>query len=307
MAAAGSHLPSLPLFAMTVSLAAVILAIAATPVFAGHFGGVEEWSIYPSFQYFNWREYKSTGAKILTEEGLLVGAGGSARLDLYDRKLMLKTKGELFGGDVGYNGHTQQLPPLPSPPNPPNTPDPDSERPVKTDVVYFGVKAETDLGWRIPIPHGSVEPFAGLGYRWWLRSLQGASSTDANGGAISVGGYPEYWQSLYTRLGARAAWLYSDGLTVFAEAGGKYPLYNQNLADFPGTDKVAIRPGKAWTAFAEIGAAHKRFRPSIFYEGFSFPRSTTVRAFSTIENRVIEVSQPRSASDIFGLNLAWLF
>jgi hypothetical protein len=287
-----------------VQLLAVLLVLAASPVFAGQPDWVEEWFLYPSFQYFTWEEFRD-GASILKEKGLLVGVGGTVRLDLYDRKLMLKAKGELFGGEVSYNGHTQQsfLPP----PNPPNTPDPTSERPVKTDVAYFGIKAESDLGWRFPIAQGSFEPFVGLGYRWWLRNLEGSTASDANGNPLLVGGYPEYWQSLYTRLGARAAWSFSGDLSLFAEAGGRYPLYNENLADFPGTGRVAIMPGRAWSAFAEIGASCKRFRPSIFYEGFRFSPSPTVRAFSTIENAIVGVSQPKSDSDIFGVNLGWIF
>src|ERR1039457_6496994 len=91
-----------------VKLLAVLLLFVASPAFAGQSGLVEEWSIlFPSFQYFAWEEFKPSGPRIIKEEGLLVGAGGTARLDLYDKKVMLKLKGELFGGDVHYNGHTQ--------------------------------------------------------------------------------------------------------------------------------------------------------------------------------------------------------
>jgi hypothetical protein len=290
------HVMDRGLYMKAVRLLAVFLAFAASPVFAGQAGRVEEWSLYPSFQYFTWEEFRD-GARILKENGLLVGAGGTARFDLYDRKLMLKAKGELFGGDVDYNGRTQQdllNPAL-------------SERPVKTDVIYFGIKAETDMGWRFPLAQGSFEPFAGLGYRWWLRSLRESTTLDANGNPLPVGGYPEYWQSLYARLGARAAWSYGGDLSLFAEAGGKYPLYNENLADFPGTGRVAIKPGKAWSAFAEIGATRKRFRTTLFYEGFRFSQSARVRAFSSFDNSIVELSQPKSDSDIFGVNLGWLF
>lgn len=290
----------------TFFLAAAFLGSAA-PACAGHFGGVEEWSLYPSFQYFTWEEFRDTGTRILKEDGLLVGAGGTVRLDLYDKKLMLKTKAELFGGDVAYNGQTQQLPNLPSPPNPPNTPDPQSERPVKTDVIYFGVKAEADVGWRVPAGGLAVEPFAGLGYRWWLRSLENSTSLDANGVPFTVGGYTEYWTSFYGRLGARLTYRAGRDFSMFAEGGGKYPFYNENVADYPGTGEISIKPGREWSGFAEIGATYKRFRPSLYYEGFRFSASPTVAAFSTIENRVIGLLQPRSASDIFGVNLSWVF
>jgi hypothetical protein len=278
------------------AVAVLFPAFAASPVFAGHFGGVEEWSLYPSFQFFTWEEFQDSGARILKEDGLLVGAGGTVRLDLYDKKLMLKVKGELFGGDVDYNGQTQVNSNLAL-----------SERPVKTDVIYFGAKTEADVGWRFPAGQLAIEPFAGLGYRWWLRSIESSTSLDANGLPFAVGGYTEFWQSFYGRLGARLNCRVSGDFSIFAEGGGKYPFYNGNEADYPGTGMVTIEPGREWSGFAEIGATYKRFRPSIYYEGFRFSRSATVSAFSTIENRVIGLFQPRSTSEIFGVTLSWIF
>lgn len=273
-------------------LMAVLMLFFASPAFAGQSGLVEEWSIlFPSFQYFTWEEFKPTSPRILKEEGLLVGAGGTARLDLYDKKLMLKLKGELFGGNVHYNGHTQ-----------PDKNSLISERPVKTDVIYFGTKAESDLGWRSPIGPVAIEPFAGLGYRWWLRSLQSSSALDGNGNLLAVGGGTEYWMTFYSRLGARAAWSFTKDITLFAEGGGKYPFYNENKADLPGSGSVSIKPGREWSAFGEIGVTYKRFRPTIYYEGFRFSKSNVV----PIGNNT-GVFQPKSDSDIFGINLNWVF
>jgi len=275
-----------------VKLLTVIMLFLASPAFAGQSGPVEEWSIlFPSFQYFSWEEFKPSGPRILKEEGLLVGAGGTARLNLYDKKLMLKLKGELFGGEVHYNGHTQ------TDPNPVI-----SERPVKTDVIYFGTKAESDLGWRSPIGSVAIEPFAGLGYRWWLRSLQSSTALDANGNLLNVGGSDEVWMSFYSRFGARASWTATKDLTLFAEGGGKYPFYNENRADIPGGGTATVRPGSEWSAFGEIGVTYKMFRPTLYYEGFRFSQSSVV----PIGNNT-GVFQPKSDSDIFGFNLNWVF
>jgi hypothetical protein len=266
-----------------VKLMTFLMLLLASPAFAGQSGLVEEWSIlFPSFQYFTWEEFDSSGPRILKEEGLLVGTGGTARLDLYDKKLMLKLKGELFGGDVHYNGQTLD------------------GQPVKTDVIYFGTKAESDLGWRFPIGSGSFEPFAGLGYRWWLRALQSSVTNNAN--QLPVNGSNEFWHSFYTRLGGRAAWSFTRDFTLFAEGGGKYPFYSENRADFPGTDGVTVKPGSEWSAFGEIGVTYKRFRPTIYYEGFRFSQSNVV----PIGNNT-GVFQPKSDSDIFGINLNWVF
>ncbi len=270
----------------SIKLSIILMMLITSPVYAGQSGLVEEWTLlFPSIQYFAWEEFVS-GSRILKEEGPLVGAGGTARLNLYDGKLMLKLKGELFGGDVHYNGHTQS-----------DTDPVISERPVKTDVIYFGTKVESDLGWRSPIGSVAIEPFAGLGYRWWLRSLQSSTTLDANGNPFPVGAATEYWMSFYSRLGARAAWNFAKDFTLFAEGGGKYPFYNENRADSPRGGKVTVKPGKEWSAFGEIGVSWKRLRPSIYYEGFRFSQSPVVKG----------VLQPRSESDIFGINFTLVF
>lgn len=276
----------------TWTLMAVLMLFLASPAFAGQGGLVEEWSVlFPSFQYFTWEEHLSSGMKALKEDGLVVGAGGTLRLNLYDGKLMLKLKGELFGGDVDYDGHTQ--------PNPDPTV---SFRPVKTDVIYFGIKAESDVGWRQPFGELSLEPFAGLGYRWWLRSLQSSTTMDTNGNLLLVGGGTEYWMSFYTRLGARASLAITKDLALFAEGGAKYPFYNENRADIYGSS-ITVKPGREWSAFGEIGVTYKRFRPSIYYEGFRYSQSPVV----PIPFTDLGVVQPRSDSDVFGVSFAWVF
>jgi hypothetical protein len=279
-----------------VGLLVVLMLALVPPAFAGQSGPVEEWSIlFPSLQYFTWEEFMPTGPRILKEQGLLVGTGGMMRLDLYAKALTLRVKGELFGGDVNYNGETQ-----------PNQNSAISERPVSTDVNYFGIKAESDLGWRFPISQVTLETFAGLGYRWWLRSIQGSVTQDANGNPLSVGGSTEKWMSFYSRLGARATWFFSKDFTFFAEGGGKYPFYNQNEADVPGGGSVSIKPGSEWSAFGEIGVTYKRFRPTIYYEGFRFSQSPTVTVPISLTQQEI-LYQPRSESDIFGINISWVF
>lgn len=279
-----------------VELLTVLMLVLASPAFASQSGLVEEWSvIFPSLQYFTWEEFSPTGPRLLKEDGLLVGTGGTVRLDLYAKKLTLKLKGELFGGDVSYNGQTQ-----------PDQNSAISERPVKTDAIYFGTTVAGDLGWSYPVSQVSLEPFAGLGYRWWLRSIQGSVAQDANGNPLPVGGTTEKWMSFYSRIGTRAAWTFSKDCTLFVEGGGKYPFYNENEADAPGGGSVSIKPGREWSAFGEIGVTYRRFRPTIYYEGFRFSQSPTVTVPISPTHQVL-LYQPRSVSDIFGINICWVF
>lgn len=255
------------------------LALLGTPAFAG----VEEWYLYPSFQYFTWEEF-SGGRRLLKEDGPQFGVGGGVRFDLYRKSLLLKVNGEMFGGEVDYDGQTQ------------------SGQPVKTDVIYFGTKLESDIGWRIPLAAGSVEPFAGLGYRWWLRSIQDSTAFQPDGTPFPVGGYTEVWHTLYTRLGLRGNLAVDSDLSLFAEGGGKYPFLNRNMVDFPGAGHVTIEPEPRWSAFAEIGARYGRFRPTLFYEGFRFGQSPAVPIGGGLA-----LLQPQSDSDIFGINFGWAF
>lgn len=268
----------------------ICMALLAPPVFAGDYGGVEEWYLYPSFQYFNWEE-TAGGQRMVREEGPLFGIGGGARIDLYRKSLLLKVSGEMFGGEVDYDGQTQ-----------PSTNTLISQRPVNTEVVYFGTRLESDIGWRVPTPAGAFEPFAGLGYRWWMRALQDSTATDASGNPFPVGGYTEWWHSVYTKAGLRWNYDVDSRLALFAEGGGKYPFLNWNIADFPGTGGVTVKPEPRWSGFAEVGVRYGRFRPSLFYEGFRFGRSPAVPIGGGVG-----LLQPQSDSDIFGINLGWAF
>jgi hypothetical protein len=272
-----------------IGIVAALLLFAAANVSAAQFGGVEELSAYPFLQYVTWKE-SNHGTQLLKEDGFLYGAGAAIRVDLLKTEtgsLMLKGKAELFGGVVDYDGQTQ-------PPNP---------LPVKTDVTYIGARGESDLGWRFPLQDFSIEPFAGIGYRWWLRDLHDSTAFDpVQRRNVSVGGYTEYWQTVYTRLGARMDYTLSDSLKLFGEAGAKYPFYNSNTIEFTDVGEKTIRPGSAWSAFVEIGARYKRFRPAVFYEGFRYSQSPLVPIGG---NRAI--FQPESESDIFGISLGWAF
>jgi hypothetical protein len=270
-------------------LVAALVLFAASNVSAAQFGGVEEVSASISPQYFQWEE-SIGGKRLLREQGWLVGAGAQVRVDLLKTEagsLMLKGKAELFGGVVDYDGQTQ-------PPNP---------FPVKTDVTYIGARGETDLGWRFPVQKVSIEPFAGIGYRWWLRDLHDSTAFDpVQGRNVPVGGYTEYWQTVYARLGAHLDYSVSDTWKLFWEAGAKYPFYNSNTVAFTDVGEKTIRPENAWSAFAEVGARYKRFRPSMFYEGFRYSQSPLVAIGG---NRAIY--QPKSDSDIVGISLGWAF
>jgi len=271
-----------------VGICAAFLVLLAVPAFAGTI--VEEWRLQPSVSYFSWEE-RSNGTRLLTEEGAIYGLDGAAGFDLYRKRLVLQVRGGLFGGDVHYRGRTQKDP------NPAL-----SERPVKTSVVYFGTKLATDLGWRITLPEATAGPFAGLCYRWWLRSLQDSTAVDTGGNPFPVGGYTEHWHELSVRLGLRGQYAPSGKPALFAEAGGKYPFYTRNSADFQGAGSVTLSPEPRWSPFAEAGIRSGRFRASLSYEGLRYGQSRPVPIGGGVA-----LLQPDVDADIVGLNVGWMF
>ncbi len=270
----------------TVAMLSLVLLLVAAPAFAERSGVVDEWYLYPSFQYYSWSEFASDGSRFLRESDPLYGIGGAVTFNLYDRHLLLKIKGDLFGGDVDYDGQTQ-----------PDVNPAFSRLPVKTDVIYFGGRLQADLGWRFLLGSASVEPFAGIGYRGWLRSLQDSTTIARNGAPVQVIGYDEAWHLLDTKLGARFAIPFSDDFKLIAEGGARYPFFIRNTADIPFFEAVTVSPRGNWTGFAEVGCQYGRFRPTIFYEGYRADQSPTNDG----------VVQPRTASDLYGINIGIVF
>lgn len=271
----------------SLAMLSLFVLFAITPVLAAERSGpVDEWYLYPSLQYYSWSEFASDGSRFLRESDPLFGIGGAVTFNLYDRHLLLKVKGDLFGGDVDYDGETQ-----------PSANPAVSRLPVKTDVVYFGGRLQTDVGWRFPLVVASVEPFAGLGFSGWLRSLQDSTTISRTGTPVLVSGYDEAWYVLDTKLGARFAIPLSQDFKIIAEGGARYPFLIRNTADFPFLGAVTVSPRGKWTGFAEVGCQYGRFRPSIFYEGYRADQSP-------VNDGLV---QPRTVSDLYGINFGFAF
>lgn len=239
---------------------------------------LEELTPYLTTQYFTWEEHQE-GRRLLRERGALTSLG--VVLGLTQSSFCIRAKGELFGGEVGYNGTTQA---------------PESE-PIRTDVGYFGIREELDLGYRMQSGAFRLEPFAGLGHRWWLRDLQDTASADGS----PVQGYTESWQTVYGRFGARGQTGVGSRIKVVAEGGVKYPFYTGNSVDFAGSGKTTFHPEARWSGFAETGFSYRNLNMTLLYEGFRFGASP----LKPIQNRYY--FQPQSSSDIFGLRVGWTF
>jgi hypothetical protein len=259
----------------SVAIVAILMLVITTHMvlFSTPAIATNEFDVYLKAESFTWKEFNDSGARLLKESGPIYGVGLSVKSDDIYKLLTLKAKGELFGGSVDYDGQTQ------------------AGTPVKTDTDYLGFKIETDGGWKFILKEkSSLEPFAGLGFRWWIRDLKSTSS------AI---GYEEKWWSFYARLGIHGDHIFSNQLKAFVNAGVKLPIHNENKADLRviGLSTVTLEPGKEASVFAELGLKWKMLKASVFYEDMRFSKSDIVRIGSA------QVWQPESKADIFGLNV----
>jgi hypothetical protein len=239
-----------------------------------------ETDIYFKIESFTWKEYSDSGSQLLEESGPIYGLGCSSRSDIA-QSLILWSKFEIFGGSVDYDGQTQE------------------GTPANSDTDYTGLMVEGGIGIKAKITETIIlEPFAGLGYRWWLRDIKSTYN------AI---GYEERWQSFYIQLGIRSEDYISDQLKSFALLGVKYPIRNENEIGFSqfGYSDITVKPGNKASFFAEIGLKKKNFMVSFFYEGLRFSKSDVGYIYDAYG--VYGIYQPESEADIFGVNIGITF
>ncbi|MBN2539580.1 MAG: autotransporter domain-containing protein [Deltaproteobacteria bacterium] len=236
-----------------------------------------EADIYVKFESFTWKEYSDGGSQLLKESGPISTLGVSIKSD-FANSLTLKAKGELFMGSIDYDGQTQ------------------AGTPVNTDTDYSGFKIEADIGKIFMVAEkSSLEPFAGLGWKSWLRDLKSTSNAF---------GYEETWSIVYAQLGVRGDRVFSKQLKIFAEAGLNFPIYNENVVDLGGST-VTIEPGKEVSLFAEAGFKWRNLKASFFYEGMRFSKSGV--EFIEYAGDIYGFYQPESKADIFGVRIGIAF
>ena len=92
---------------------------------------------------------------------------------------------------------------------------------------------------------------------------------------------------------------------MFAEAGVKLPVYNENTAYVSSINygpDITLHPGKQASYFAEIGIKLSRFQASVFYDGLKFSRSSAVS-----NGVIVGAYQPKSTADIYGVKIGASF
>jgi hypothetical protein len=251
--------------------------LTAAPSFAG------EANVYVAVEQFVWKEFNNDGSQLLKESGPRYGVGFTYNFEFRDHHLILKPRVEIIGGVVDYDGATQ------------------AGVPVKTDTTYFGGKLEVDLGWRFgSLQKTAIEPFGGIGLRGWYRDIKDATASNGT----PAYGYTEEWYTIYLRAGLRGDIALGEAIRLFAEAGGKLPVNNENTAHFSdaglGPD-VTLKPGNEPSLFAEAGIKYKFFKTSIYYDSMRFSKSDVAYSGG------VGFYQPKSQADMYGIRLGASF
>ncbi|MGE5894220.1 MAG: hypothetical protein ACM34I_09215, partial [bacterium] len=95
----------------------------------------------------------------MKESGPLYAIGYSGKFFIKER-FTIKPRAEIFGGRVNYDGHACNISTLEC-------------FPSESDTNYFGFKTDADFGIKFTATEKLIlEPFAGLGFRWWNREIQ---------------------------------------------------------------------------------------------------------------------------------------
>ncbi len=112
-----------------------------------------------------------------------------------------------------------------------------------------------------------------------------------------IPGFNETWNSVYSKIGARAGYSLERNIFLFGEAGVKVPVYTRANSGISGSGSTSYKPGSAISGFLEVGVNFKGVRPSLYYEGSRFSESSASGG----------VAYPETEGDVFGVRIAFEF
>lgn len=258
---------------------------AAAPAFAGG-----EPEVYVGYESFTWKEFDDFNGRLLKESGPRYEVGFAYSHEFPDH-ITLKPRIEVFGGDVDYKGQACDIFGNCVPDN--------------TTTRYVGYKFEFDLGGKIRTSKTfALEPFAGIGFRYWARDIKDSILPDGT----FVVGYTEHWTTLYGRLGLRGDLYFARKSRVFFEAGAKLPISTSNYINDPNVSyqSITLKPGNQTSFFAEVGVKLHVFKISAFYDSMRFKKSPIVYENDPFFG-LVGFLQPKSTSDIYGVRVGAAF
>lgn len=243
-----------------------------------------EYRISPGLALYQWREEFDQGTP--KESGPLAtfGVSVSGFPSTQNPEISLRNDFQIFFGRVAYDTFAQSLT------------TPSALMPLRTHTLYLGLSYEGSVGLRSTSGPKVIEPFVGLGLRWWERYIE-----SANG----VSGYEELYTTIYGRAGIRLQHNVSAGHATYGMVSVDPMLWAREQIDWVRisgdtlTVKNGLRPG--WTV--EFGVRGATMDGTVYWRATRLGESNAV----SCSGGTARCLQPESQQDIIGLNVAFPF
>ncbi len=269
----------------------IVIGLGSAPAWAVEYG------LEGSVAEYRWVE--DFGSRDPKEFGPVLQLGGyiSGSPSVSFAPLTLRGDVRMLVGQVGYDTFEQDL-------------ITGALRPTKINTSYLGFTQEGSIGLREGIEDGYLEPFLGLGYRWWWRDIGGS------------GGYTEFYRLIYGRVGARTEHELGGALKFHTTFSVDPLLWAREQIDLTGsayndpnfggvlvqgqrvTLKNGLHPG--WTV--EMGIRRDKIDLTGYWQAVRLDESNIVICYdSTIPAARQACDQPESHQDIFGLRVGFAF
>ncbi len=227
-----------------------------------------ESDVYVRFDYFHWNE-QIGGVDFVNENGLLSTLGYVHR---YGNE---RVRGELFGGQVGYDGGVQY--------------DDGSYEPLQSHTNYIGFRGELEFLFE-PDWAPAVTFFSGIGSRFWFRNLP----DDIAPSGTFVTGYEETWWSIYPYIGIEKRRDLDDGLEFYGSGRfGLTPFTYQHVS----LDDTILYPRLGVTGQLEGGIRGQHAMLGGYFDATTWHQSAVVRGSL----------QPNSKMLLLGLKTGFTF
>jgi len=255
--------------------AAVESTAAAQPRRAAFYGLVES---------FTWKE-EINGERLLKESGPLFGIGARAEVPA-SAKLWLACRGELFLGEVDYDGSLQD--------------EFGHFTPYSSETSYVGLRGAVLATTPLQGGNPSIAfwPQAGLGFYHWIRSLDKKLSDDE----VGEYGYEETWSGIHAILGGRITLAQSSDLQLFGSFELRLPVWNSEVADLSengGPDDIELEPDEQVSFYADAGINKGQLTLAIYGETLEYDQSPLDDTGSVL--------QPDSTAVIIGGKVGMVF
>ena len=255
-------------------------------------------------EIFHLKEFDSTGARLLSEMGnRYVTTAFLDNTGKYEFRapLFYHLEASAYWGHVDYDGKSQSIDPA------------QSSLPLKSQTEYRGgrVEALIGLGFKLPNVPWSAGVMGGVGLDGWNRRIH--SATASNGTLVS--GIEESYKVYYGKIALRLTNPSSSKWHSQLQFGIKVPFdisEEINLRSVGYDNNLTLSPGNTYSGFISLllepqPRDGRAGNPgiSVYYDGFRFDPSKAATA--TRNSSPIQVWQPETHIDIFGLQICYRF